>query len=201
MLRLGTDRSHRKESHGVLKRKQSNRICSPNNAPNHKTMLSIQTQLVFQTGRYRFQDLTGVCGHVKRSVVSLRSVGWVGVCPCTRRFRIVSDASCLWTVHVMHVVSVQVFSNCGCSIFTRGRGAHVRLCPRPYSSTHRSAKPTTERHRGLRNTARSVLSRPFIRVPTACVSSPRDWAVSNGSHMQQDTVNSPAPPRLRRAFV
>ena len=37
---------------------------------------------------------------------------------------------------------------------------------------------------------------PFIRVPTACVSSPRDWVVSNGSHMQQDTGNTPAPPRL-----
>ena len=61
----------------------------------------------------------------------------------------------------MHVVIVQVFTNGGCSIFTRGRGAHVRLCPRPCSSTHRSAKPTTERHRGPRNTARSVLSRPL----------------------------------------
>ena len=41
-----------------------------------------------------------------------------------------------------------------------------------------------------------ALMLPFIRVPTACVSLPRDWAVSNGSHMQQDTGNTPAPPRL-----
>ena len=43
---------------------------------------------------------------------SITRAASVGVCPCAREFRIVSDASCLWTVHVMDVVSVQVFSNC-----------------------------------------------------------------------------------------
>ena len=36
----------------------------------------------------------------------------------------------------------------------------------------------------------------FGRVTTACVSSPRDWAVSIGSHMQQDMDISKAPPHL-----
>ena len=36
----------------------------------------------------------------------------------------------------------------------------------------------------------------FGRVATACVSSPRDWAVSIGSHMQHDTDVSKVPPNL-----
>ena len=36
----------------------------------------------------------------------------------------------------------------------------------------------------------------FGRATTACVSSPRDWAVSMGSHMQQDMGISQAPPHL-----
>ena len=55
----------------------------------------------------------------------------------------------------------------------------------------------TEDHATLRGPCSHA---PFIRVPTACVSSPRDRAVSNGSHMQQDTGNTPAPPRLSALF-
>ena len=44
---------------------------------------------------------------------------------------------------------------------------------------------------------RSPCSRAhFGRVTTACVSSPRDWAVSTGSHMQQGMDISQAPPHL-----
>ena len=34
----------------------------------------------------------------------------------------------------------------------------------------------------------------FAPIATACVSSPREWAVSVGSHLQQDVDNSKAPP-------
>ena len=37
-------------------------------------------------------------------------------------------------------------------------------------------------------------------VATACVSSPRDWAVSVGSHMQQDVEMSLAPPHPGAPF-
>ena len=40
----------------------------------------------------------------------------------------------------------------------------------------------------------------FDRATTACVSSPRDWAVSVGSHMQQDMGISQAPPHPRAPF-
>ena len=40
----------------------------------------------------------------------------------------------------------------------------------------------------------------FDRATTACVSSPRDWAVSVGSHMQQDMGISQAPPHPEAPF-
>ena len=40
-----------------------------------------------------------------------------------------------------------------------------------------------------------ALTPPFGRAASACVSSPRDWIVSVGSHMQQDMDMSEAPPR------
>ena len=105
-------------------------------------------QHVFQTGRYRFQDPTEPnrclwsrqalrCVSAQRGI---RLAAWVGVCPCKRR----SSFHKWWLFH-----------------FHKCRGAHVRLCPRPCSSTHRSAQPTTARHRGPRNTMRSVLSCPL----------------------------------------
>ena len=71
-------------------------------------------------------------------------------------------------------------------VITRGRGltftsAHV-LVRAPVDGP--SCQPTQRDH-----TQRSLCSHaPFGRVATACVSSPRDWAVSTGSHMQQDMV-------------
>ena len=53
------------------------------------------------------------------SQCSITPAGWVRVCPCAQEGCIVSDALCLWTVHVVDVVSAQVFSKCSCSIFTR----------------------------------------------------------------------------------
>ena len=55
-----------------------------------------------------------------------------------------------------------------------------------------------ENHRRKKDhTQRSPCSLgPFASVATACVSSPRDWAVSISLHMQQDMVISLAPLHL-----
>ena len=81
-------------------------------------------------------------------------------------------------------------------VITKGRGL---TGPRPCSSTHPQTKPTTHRHRRP-HAVNTVLSRPFGRVTTACVSSPSDWAVSLGSHIQQDMVITLAPPTSRRTW-
>ena len=45
-----------------------------------------------------------------------------------------------------------------------------------------------------------MLSHPTSRASTACVSSPKDWAVSTSSHMQQDADMCKAPPHLSALF-
>ena len=92
------------------------RICSLNNAPNHKTMLSIQTQLVFQTGRYRFQDLA-VCVVMPSVPLCLRSMWhntccWVGVCPCARMSSFLK-----WCLFHFHKGSGNSFSPLPASLF------------------------------------------------------------------------------------
>ena len=84
-------------------------------------------------------------------------------------------------------------------LFHFHKGSGNSLSPLPaslfeHASIGQANNRTTQRtpqHHDVR-----ALMLPFTRVPTACVSSPRDWAVSNGSHMQQDTGNTPAPPPL-----
>ena len=93
---------------------------------------------------------------------SITLAAGVGVCPCAQA--VSHRIRCVVLMHgpfMSWMWSLLKFSQLVAVQFSRGRGTHFRLCPRPCSSTHRSAKPTTERHRGLRNTARSVLSRPL----------------------------------------
>ena len=82
---------------------------------------------------------------------------------------------------------VFVFSTRGrCLTFTSAR-VFFKLIYGP------SCQPTDTKN----HTQRSPCSdSPVARVATACVSSPRDRAVSISSHVQQDMVTSVAPPRV-----
>ena len=95
-------------------------------------------------------------------------------------------------------------------LHTKGSGSHVRLCPRPCSSTDRWARLTSHRHQRTSLRTMSVpppsvwcvLSCPFTHVTAACVSSSRDWAVSTLARTsQQDMVISLAPPHLGAPFL
>ena len=95
-------------------------------------------------------------------------------------------------------LSLPLFSLFFCLfVFTTGRGltfTFVRVFVRARIgwaklSTHRSNGPHT-------HTVQSVLWCSLSRATTACVSWPRDWAVSIGSHRQLDIVISQTPPRL-----
>ena len=79
--------------------------------------------------------------------------------------------------------------------YIKGLGSHVHVCPRPCSSTRRWAGVQPTDTTGPRSACIPCSHAHLGRAPTACVSSPRDWAVSIGSHMQQDTDMSEAPPR------
>ena len=74
-----------------------------------------------------------------------------------------------------------------CLMAHRGSGSHIHLCPRPCSSTYRWAGLPPHRHKGPHLCAVCALTPPFGRVTAASVSSPRDWPVSIGSHMQPST--------------
>ena len=65
----------------------------------------------------------------------------------------------------------------------KGSGSYLRSLLPTSSFEHLSMGPHNHRHK-------KDHTQPFGRVATACVSSPRDWAVSMGSHMQQNTVIS-----------
>ena len=79
--------------------------------------------------------------------------------------------------------------------FHKGSGSHVHFCPRPCSSTHRMGQALHPPTPWTTHCAICALV-PLSRVTNACVSSPRDWAVSIGSHVQLDRVISLAPSRL-----
>ena len=80
--------------------------------------------------------------------------------------------------------------------FTRGRGLTLilaRFLVRALVDGPNFPPTDMKDHTSVR----SPCSRAhFGRVTTACVSSPRDWAVSTGSHMQQGMDISQAPPHL-----
>ena len=79
--------------------------------------------------------------------------------------------------------------------FHKGSRSHVYFCPRLCSITYRWAEdtPPTDAEDKTLCVARALM--PLLGlVATACMSSPRDWAVSVGSHMQQDVEMSLAPP-------
>ena len=83
---------------------------------------------------------------------SITLAPWVGVCLCAQgRGRIVSDASCVWTVRVIDVVIVEVFSTCGCSIFKGSGSSHSPLPASLFEHTsigqanNRTTQRTTQR--------------------------------------------------------
>ena len=79
----------------------------------------------------------------------------------------------------------------------RCRKPHIHTCPRPCSSTCRWARLATHRHTGTTQLRSPCSHAHFGRATAACVSSPRDRAVSVGSHMQQDKTMYLVYPRLR----
>ena len=81
-------------------------------------------------------------------------------------------------------------------LFYKGSGSHAHFRPHPCSSTYRWARLATHRHEGPHQECSPCSHAHSGRFTTACVSSPRDWAVSIGSHMQQDMDISTAPPHL-----
>ena len=99
----------------------------------------------------------------------------------------------LLSVHLVFLSLPHPLSLC-LSVFTRFRGLTFTSARVLVSSTCRWARLPTRRHNG---TTLCVCSRAYLgRVTTACVSSPRDWPVSIGSHMQQDMGTSKAPRHL-----
>ena len=79
-------------------------------------------------------------------------------------------------------------------------GSHAHVCPRPWSSTYRWNKLGTHQHRSPRSVRGPCSHAQFDRFATACVSSPRDWAVFISSHMQQNSVMPAASPQLGALF-
>ena len=78
-----------------------------------------------------------------------------------------------------------------CLLLT-GSGSYVHVCPCSYFE----AMLPAHRHVGT-HTVRSPCSHAhFDRVSTACVSWPRDWAASGGTHIQQDMDTASALPCL-----
>ena len=85
--------------------------------------------------------------------------------------------------------------NVACCCSSQGVGVLRSLLP---TSLFEHLSTDQENHRRKKDhTQRSPCSRgPFGCVATACVSSPRDWAVSISLHMQRDLVISLAPLHL-----
>ena len=87
--------------------------------------------------------------------------------------------------------------------------SHFGLCR--CSNTHLSARLSAHRPKQIaHNTTNSSMKKknlqfaftwPLHELPTAGVSSPRDWAVSRGSHVRQDMVISCAHPRPGAPFA
>ena len=82
-----------------------------------------------------------------------------------------------------------------CSLFTKGRGltfTSARVFVRaPVDGT----RLATHRHRGPHCGEVRAFTPPSTLLPPRVCHRRRDWAVSIGSHMQQDTVISWSPPR------
>ena len=77
------------------------------------------------------------------------------------------------------------------------KGSGVLLSLLPASFEHLAVSRARNRPTLGTTPLRSPCSRAnFTRVTTACVSSPCDWVVSTGSHVQQDVDISYAPPHL-----
>ena len=75
-------------------------------------------------------------------------------------------------------------------LFTKGSGSYLRSLLPTSLFEHLSMGQDKHRHRKTTLNEVRALTAPLGRKAIACVSSPRDWAVSMGSHMQQDTVIS-----------
>ena len=82
-----------------------------------------------------------------------------------------------------------VLLNCACCVYHKGSGSHVQLCPRPCSSPSISQAFHPPTQTTQRCEVRALMPK-CSPVATACVSSPKDWAVLIGSHMQQEVVIS-----------
>ena len=81
-------------------------------------------------------------------------------------------------------------------------GSYVHFCPRPCSehlSMGQARNPPT--HRTTIRVYPVLSCRLWPLYHRMCVSSPRDWAVSTGSHIQQDIVISKAPAHLGAQFL
>ena len=74
-----------------------------------------------------------------------------------------------------------------CFRSTRGRGLTFTSARVLVSSTCRQSR-LAHRHKGPHFTCIPCSRAHFTLVPTACVSSPRDWAVSRGSHKQNNDM-------------
>ena len=87
------------------------------------------------------------------------------------------------------------------SIFLCQFFAHIHVCPRPCVSTCRWVKALLPTDTSGPRSVRSPCSyAPSDRATTARVSSPRDWAVCIGSHVQQNMDISKPPSRLGAPF-
>ena len=97
-------------------------------------------------------------------------------------------------------LSLPLFCLSQCLMIHKGSGishSHVPPSLFEHPSMGQARNPPTHGTTPVR----SLCSHAHVgRVTTACVSSPRDWTVSIGSHMQPDTVISQAPPRLGVPF-
>ena len=78
---------------------------------------------------------------------------------------------------------------------TKVSGSYVHYCPRPCSSTCRWARLATHRHWGPLHVYPELLCQLWPCNQHVCHRQ-RDWAVSIGSHMQQDMDISEALPHL-----
>ena len=126
---------------------------------------------------------------------------------CTSRKEIVSEnvlttrTVCTWREYCLCHSSDLALSLCSVCLFVHKRsGSYVLRCPRPCSSTCRWVTLATHRRRGPPPVCIPCPHAHFGRVPTASVTSSRDWAVSTSSHIQQDMDISGVSSRLDALF-
>ena len=96
-------------------------------------------------------------------------------------------------------IGTKMFSSIWPVAGSQGIGVLLSL-PRPCSSTYRCVTLTTHRHGRPQSVCSPCSFAHLGRAPTACVSSPRDWTVCIGSHVQQDIDMSKAPPQHGAPF-